>query len=546
MNGYEAIAQILKLEGVEWMACFPSNPLIEYAAKAGIRPIMFRQERGGVMAADGFSRLRHGRGFGVFASQGGPGTENSFGGIAQAWADAVPIIYFPDASGDYRSTVKPIFSASRYYERITKWAHAPSSSGDSVPMMRRAFHALKNGRPGPVLYELHRDVMEGEVSNLDSYKSPQALKSPPTHGAVKDAVTALLKASKPAIWAGQGVLYAEATNELAEFAELTQIPVMTTMPAKGAIPDDHPLALGAANRTAPKAVWTWLKDSDALFGIGTSFTVTNYGIDVPSGKFMIHATNNWEDISKEYPTDVGICADAKLTLQAMIDEVKSQAGENGRRSDQVTQEDVAEVKEEWVAEWSSLLNSKMTPMNPYRLIHEINRAVDHENTVMTHDAGHPRDQIMPFYRATVPHSYIGWGKTTHLGYGIPLMIGAKMAMPDRHCINFMGDAAFGMSGLDIETAVRAGVPITTIVMNNGTMGGYSKNFPVAMEEFEVAQMTGDYAKIAEGLGAVGIKIESPEEVVPAIKKARSLNDDGRSVLLDVKTQEENRMAEYQM
>ena len=121
-----------------------------------------------------------------------------------------------------------------------------------------------------------------------------------------------------------------------------------------------------------------------------------------------------------------------------------------------------------------------------------------------------------------------------------------MAMPDRHCINFMGDAAFGMSGLDIETSVRAGVPITTIVMNNGTMGGYSQNFPVAMEEFEVAQMTGDYAKIAEGLGAVGIKIESPDEVVPAIEKARSLNDDGRSVLLDVKTQEENRMAQYQM
>jgi thiamine pyrophosphate-dependent acetolactate synthase large subunit-like protein len=229
----------------------------------------------------------------------------------------------------------------------------------------------------------------------------------------------------------------------------------------------------------------------------------------------------------------------------MIEEVKAQLGETGRRNQAdytAIQQEIAAVKEQWRKEWLPLLTSDAVPINPYRLINEINKAVDHERTILTHDAGHPRDQMMPFYTATVPHSYIGWGKSTHLGYGLPLMIGAKIAHPDRFCLNFMGDAAFGMSGLDLETAVRAAVPITTVVLNNGTMGGYSRSLPVAMERYGAGLMTGDYAKVAEGLGATGITIERPEEIGPAIRRAQRLNDDGRCVLLDVKTQEENKMS----
>ena len=192
-----------------------------------------------------------------------------------------------------------------------------------------------------------------------------------------------------------------------------------------------------------------------------------------------------------------------------------------------------------------MLNSTMDPINPYRLVNEINKAVDHETTVMTHDAGHPRDQMMPFYTATVPHSYIGWGKTTHLGYGIGLMIGAKMAHPDRFCVNFMGDAAFGMAGLDIETAVRSGNPITTIVLDNGTMGGYNRSLPTAMEQFGAGNMSGNYAMVAEGLGATGMTVDRPEEIGPAVKRARQLNDEGKCVLIDVKTQQELKFSVYQ-
>ena len=546
MNGYEAVAKILKKEGFEWLACFPSNPIIEAVAKEGIRPIVFRQERGGIMAADGYSRLMASQGkYGLFACQGGPGVENSFGGFAQAWADSVPILFLPDGPGNYKTEVTPNFSGPRNFQHITKFA-ASVTSAEAIPaLMRRATEALKNGRPGPVMLEMQRDAMGDEVPGIEDYIPTASHKFAPSASDIKDVADKLLNARMPAIWAGQGVLHAGATEELRELVELTQIPVMTTMPGKSAIDERHPLALGAANRTAPKPVWTWLKESDVLFAVGASLTVTNYGIDIPSGKFLIHSTNNPADISKEYATDIGLVGDARETLSLLIDEIKGRIGEDGRSADTSGQESVAQVRAEWEADWAGLLNSDMVPINPYRLLKEIGDAVDHENTVMTHDAGHPRDQMMPFYIATKPHTYIGWGKSTHLGYGIGLMIGAKMAMPERFCVNFMGDAAFGMSGLDIETSVRSGNPITTIVLNNGTMGGYNKSLPVAMEKYNAGNMTGDYAMIAEGMGARGITVTQPEEIGNAIREAQRENfDNGRSALIDVHTQQELNFSIY--
>jgi acetolactate synthase-1/2/3 large subunit len=544
MNGYDAIAQMLKQEGFEWLACFPANPLIEAVAKVGIRPIVFRQERGGIMAADGYSRIMASQGkYGVFACQGGPGVENAFGGFAQAWADAVPILFIPDGPGNNKSDIKPYFDGPANYQHITKWA-VSITSGDRIPaLMRRAMSALKNGRPGPVMLEMQRDAMQTEIASLDGFQVAQQYRTAPPASEIQRAAKILVEAKKPVIWAGQGVLYSGATAELKELAELTQIPVITTMPGKSAIDERHPLALGAANRTAPKGVWTWLKESDVLFAVGASLTKTNYGIDIPSGKKIIHSSNNVEDIAKEYTTEVGLAGDAGETLRMMIEAVRDLVGDS-RKNDTAAKEAVAQVKAEWLAEWQPLLNSNMNPINPYRLVNEINKAVDHENTIMTHDAGHPRDQIMPFYTATVPHSYIGWGKTTHLGYGIGLMIGAKMAQPDKFCMNFMGDAAFGMAGLDIETSIRSGNPITTIVLDNGTMGGYNRALPTAMEQFGAGNMTGNYAMIAEGLGARGITVDKPEGIGPAIKEAQKLNAEGRSALIDVKTQQELKFSAY--
>ncbi len=546
MNGYELVADCLKLEGVEWMACFPDNPLIEACARKSIRPIVFRQERGGINAADGYSRQMAGKKIGVFASQSGPGVENSFGAIAQAWGDAVPLLFLPGGSGIGRYDVAPNFSAVKNYSNVSKLAISIDQPNRIVREMRRSFQSLKQGRPGPVVVELHGDVLSREVpQEAAQYRSIKPLLSQPNANDVKDAIRMLLAASNPVLWVGQGVLYADATQQLMEFVNLAQIPVITTMQAKSAFPDDHPLALGSANRTAPKTVFRWLGGADTVFAIGSGLTRTGFGLEIPSGKQIVHATISAEDINKDYDVELGLVGDAKLTLKCLIDELKATVGEAGRPQNDSLLMDIAECKREWLSEWSAKLSSSEVPINPYRVIDAINKTIDHGNSVVTHDAGNPRDQIMPFYRATSPYGYIGWGKTTHLGYGLPLAIGAKLASPDKFCLNFMGDLAFGHTGTEIETAVRAEVPITTVIVNNGTMGGYDKKLKVAMSKYGVGNQTGDYAAMARALGATGILVESPEGIGPALRSAQRENLEGRTVVVEVITRQDTDFSQYQ-
>ena len=545
MNVNEAVARILKLEGVEWISCFPSNNLIESAAMEGIRTVMFRHERGAIMAADGFSRMSDREKFGVVITQGGPGSENSMGGIAQAFGDNIPILYFAGGPALNQYAVRPNFSPVRTYQSVSKYGEVIVQADQVASTMRRAFHNLRNGRPGPVLIEIPSDVANQEVDEGSlNYLSPKRAPQSPAASDIKDAVKLLLNANKPVIWSGMGVLMSQASEELRELAELTEIPVYSTMPGKSSFDDRHPLALGAGSSATSLPARTWVQEADVLFAVGSSMTRTGYGQPIPNGKVIIHNTESIEDLNKDFSVDVGIPGDAKLTLLAMIEEVKSQIGESGRRDQTAVATEIAKLKAQWMADWTDILNSDETPINTYRLMGDLERNRDKENSIVTHDAGAPRDTIMPFYTSTVPHSYIGWGKTTHLGYGIPLMIGAKLANPDKFCLNFMGDGAFGMSGLDIETSVREGAPITTVVLNNGGMATYPGGYPVANELYGTTRMTGDYAKLAEGMGAVGITVTQPGEVANAIKQAMKLNAEGKTVLLDIHTNLEARRSNF--
>jgi thiamine pyrophosphate-dependent acetolactate synthase large subunit-like protein len=545
MNTLQAIARILKLEGVEWIACFPSNNLIEAVAKEGIRPIMFRQERGALMAADGYSRMNNRRKFGVVITQGGPGSENAMGGLAQAFGDNVPILYLPGGPALAQHSVRPNFSPVRTYQSVSKYGEIIWKPDVAASVMRRAFHHLRNGRPGPVIVEIPADIGSQEVAESAlGYQPPKRFPQTPSLGDIKDAVRLLLGARKPLIWSGMGTLLSEASAELQELAELTEIPVYCTMPGKSGFDERHPLALGSGSSSTGLHARRWIQESDVLLAVGSSLTRTSYGQPIPDGKVIIHNTESLEDINKDYTAAVGLPGDTKLTIQMLIDEVKAQLGEQGRKGQSTVAAEIAEIKQKWMAEWTALLHSDEVPINTYRVIGELERTLDKDNSIVTHDAGAPRDTIMPFYTATVPHSYIGWGKTTHLGYGIPLMIGTKLAKPDKFCLNFMGDGAFGMSGLDIETSVRAGAPITTIVLNNGDMATYPGGYPTARQLFEVTKMTGDYAKIAEGLGAVGITVTAPGDVASALKKAQQLNAEGRTVLLDIHSNLEARRSRF--
>ena len=498
------------------------------------------------MAVDGFSRMKNREEFGVLVTQGGPGSENTMGGLAQAYADNVPILYLPGGSPVASRSVKPNFSPARTYQSVSVSSEVIFQPNQVASVMRRAFHALRNGRPGPVIVEIPGDVAEMEVDDsiVASYVSPQRYRFAPETSHVSEAVKILLQAKKPVIWSGMGVLMSDASEELTELAELIQIPVYCTMPGKSGFDQRHPLALGSGSGTTSLQARTWLQESDVLFAVGSSLTRTSYGQPIPDGKTMIQSTETIADINKDYDISVGLVGDAKLTLRMMIDEVRGILGDQGKKSSDEISQQISDINQKWMSQWQPVLDSEEVPISAYRVVGEMMKVLDLENSIVTHDAGAPRDIIMPFYPGTVPHSYVGWGKTTHLGYGIPLMTGVKIACPDKFCVNIMGDGAFGMSGLDIETSVRAKAPITTILLNNGGMATYPGGYPTARESFGTTYMTGDYAKIAEGLGAVGITVKNPGDVADALEQAKKLNSEGKTVLLDIHTNLEDRRSNF--
>ena len=444
--------------------------------------------------------------------------------------------------------VKPNFSVLQNYQGWVKQVETVLSPNEVGNVMRRSFNALRNGPPGPVVVEMTSDVCSLEIpKDSENYCSPRSAKVIPSQNDIRDAVKYLTKAKKPLIWAGGGVLMSGASKELKKLVEFTGIPVFTTMQGKSAFDERHPLSLGAGCGTTTLAAHNWLKNSDVVLVLGSSLTRTPYGQVLSSEKTLLHNTIDPEDLNKDVPAMVGLVGDTKLTLLALIEEIKTKGFKkiNGK----VTQvkKDIDALKKKWMQDWKPILNSDEIPLNYYRIINEIYKNIDPENSIVTHDAGAPRDCMVPFYNATLPNSYIGWGKTTHLGFGIPLMIGAKMAHPDKFCLNLMGDGAFGMSGLDLETSVRAELPITTVLLNNGAMSTYEGTSligPVSKKNYGVSSMKGNYAKIAKGMGAKGIRVEKPNELEMALKNAQQLNKDGKTVLIDVISNVESRRSRF--
>jgi acetolactate synthase I/II/III large subunit len=542
MNGAAIIAEILKREGTEFLSCYPRNSLIEACAELDIRPILCRQERVGVGMADGYSRIKRGRRNGVFAAQAGPGIENAFPGVAQAYTENVPMLIIPAGLPLERQYVRPVFRAADVYRPVTKWSALAHSVQELPDLMRRAYHAMRSGKGGPVMVEVPNEVFEAEYRGTLDYTPVPVQRAAPDPDAVKDAVRMLLAAKSPLILAGQGVLYAQASDQLAALAELVPAGVVTTNPGKSAIPESHPLALGASTRSRPKMFTEFMARADLVLAIGSSLTKTPFGPGVPAGKTIIHSTNDAGDINKEYRVDAALVGDAALVLEALIAEVDRQKGAAGstmRGGNALAslKEEIAAVKRAWLAEWAKHLDSDEMPINQYRVIRDLMRTVDRDNVIITHDSGSPREQLLPFWETTTPGSYMGWGKSTQLGYGIGIIMGAKLAAPEKLCVNVMGDAAIGMTGMDIETAARNRIAILTIVFNNGVMAAERDVLPLSTKKFGALTVGGNYAKVAEGLNVASTRVEKPKDIVGAIKDAVRVTETGAPFLLEIVVKE---------
>nr|WP_276306632.1 thiamine pyrophosphate-requiring protein [Halomarina sp. PSR21] len=531
MDVNTAIANVLKEEGVEYLLGFPSNPLFDtgIAEAVGIRTIITRQERTAAHMADAIGRLTSGEQIAGFACQHGPGTENSIGGIAQAYGESAPMVAIPAGYDRAKTDVDPKFNSLLNYQHVSKSCEQLTDPDAVGETMRRAFSAARNGRPRPAVVEVPKDVFWEEVPDGLDYSATSSNRSGPDPDSVREVAEVLLEADRPVIFAGQGVHYAKGWDALEELAESLEAPVATSLNGKSAFPETHPLSLGAGSKSEPGQLAHFLREADVIFGVGCSFTDTAYGITVPEGKTIVHSTLDPTDIDKDVEAAYALVGDAKLTLEALVDAVDERIDGDRGRFDDVAAE-IESVKSEWLAEWDAKLTSEETPINPYRVIHELTNVVDAAETIITADAGNPRDFLAPFWECTEPLSYIGWGKTTQLGYGLGLALGAKLLHPEKLCINIMGDGAIGMTGLDFETAVREDLPILTIHLNNYEMASYDTPF------------SGDFGDVGEALGGYGERVEDPEEVAPAIERAIRKTEEGTPVLLEFVTAKETELS----
>jgi thiamine pyrophosphate-dependent acetolactate synthase large subunit-like protein len=537
----EAVAEIMRREGIEILCGYPVNHLLEYAAAADIRPIIVRQERIGLHMADAISRMTSGRKIGAFCMQHGPGSENAYGGVAQAYSESVPLLVIPQGYPRRIAGIDPNYSASREMRGVSKIAEYVSMPSEISNVMRRAFNNLRNGRSGPAIVEIPTDIWGEEIGELD-YTPVTRAKFGPDPADVRKAAEAILGAKRPLIYAGTGVHWAEAWPQLRKFAELLGAPVTTSLGGKSSFPENHPLSLGSGGNAVPKPVHHFVANADLIIGIGCSFTETNFGIKFPKGKKFIHATLDPNHLNKDVVSAIGLVGDAGLTLNALIGEL-SQSIKSNRDIAAVVRE-ITEVRAEWMAQWQPLLNSNEAPISPYRVIWELMAGTDPNETIITHDAGSPRDQISPFWVSTEPMSYIGWGKTTQLGMGLGLAMGAKLVHPEKTCINFWGDAAIGFTGMDFETAVRERIPILSCLMNNFSMAIELKVMPISTEKYRSTDISGNYAKMAEAFGGYGERVTDPGQIKAAIQRGIEQTKAGKPALLEFITAKETRVSKF--
>jgi len=537
-----AIAEIMKREGIEILTGYPVNHLLEFAADINIRPVIVRQERIGLHMADAISRVTSGKKIGAFCMQHGPGAENAFGGVAQCFGESVPVLVLPMGYPRRIAHVPPNFNSTISMSTVTKSAEPITSAAEVSNVMRRAFTRLRSGRGGPSLVEIPADMWGDELPGELHYTPVKSVRFGPDPEDVERAAAILAGAKCPVIYAGTGIHWAKAWPQLRALAERLGAPVTTSLGGKSSFPEDHPLALGSGGLAIPKTVRHFLDKADVIFGVGCSFTETNFGVAMPKGRTVIHSTVDPNHLNNNVEVSQSLVGDAALTLDALLIALDDRIKEP--RDYSATAREIMEVRTKWLADWAPKRNYNSAPLNPYRVLHDLWKTVDVDNTIITHDAGSPRDQLSPFWISRTPLSYLGWGKTTQLGYGLGLAMGAKLAAPDKLCINVWGDAAIGFTGMDFETAVRERIPILSILLNNFSMAIELKVMPISTEKYRSTDISGDYAAMARAFGGHGERIEQPEDIIPAIQRGIAATKEGKPALLEFITSKETEISRH--
>ena len=529
-----AIAKILKIEGTEWVSTFPVCRVNNALGREGVRMVMMRDDRYAIALADGFSRMTGGRRIGVCTVQGGTnaaGLQVAYAGLAQAYEDGSPILCITDGvpAGSSENTQ---FDARASLSSVSKW-HGYIDKPERTPeFMRRAFAMLRSGRPGPVVLSVPEPAGEYDES-ADPYYPVKGWKTAPDPADVAAAADILLAADNPLIYAGEGVIYADACAALKTLAEMIRAPVITTLKAKGAFPEDHPLFVGVRGEHPAE----YLRKSDVILAVGSSLSPGRFSHGIPNAaaKKIIRCDLDELHVNRIYPTAHAVLGDARLSLEALAAETSARTNGAGRSADGV-EDEIAAVREAGMAQYQAPMASDEKPINPYRVYADMMKVLDPRNSFVTHDSGNTRDQLSTVYRTLIPRGFLGWGNVSTLGFSLAAAIGAKLAYPERQCVAVTGDAGVGYMLGNLEVTVREKIGVTVAHISNGGFAGYGPGFWGAGHDPYTHAVLGpdevDMSKVASELGLRAERVTEPGEVAPALARALAANADGKPAYIE--------------
>lgn len=529
--GSEIIGKALKRQGADMFFYIMGGPMMDVelsTMREGIRGIDVRHEQAGAMAAFAYARLRNRPGICMAAS--GPATTNLVTGVAHAWADCTPIIAFGGASPD-GSTGRGVFQEIEQvpmFEPCTKWADRIHNAKRIPELVNRAFNEAMSGKPGPVYLDCPGDILYAEVDENsldwpDPWDPSKRARPAAEDAEVKQILDMLKGAKQPVIISGTGIIWSDASAELQAFVEASGIPFYTTPQSRGVIPEDHEYCYLTARSTA-------FREADVILVLGTRM---NYiiGHAAPprfngDAKVVRVDIDPGEIANSPRKLDVGVVGDIKTVLQQLTTAI----------SGSVTPETYATWRERLrgrnstkTEEAEKILSNPAQPVHPLRLCKEVRDFIDRDGILVVdgQEILNYGRQAMPSF---VPGHRINSGCFGTMGVGMPFGVGAKAAKPDKQVVVVHGDGSFGINAMELDTAVRHNLPITVVIsLNGGWTGdpdGTKPGRDLGYTRYDI---------MAEGLGCHGEYVEDPDEIRPALDRARKANEEGKVALVNVKT-----------
>ena len=512
--------------------------LLDALGKSRIRFVSTRHEQIAAHAVDGYARASGKTG--VLLTHLGPGLTNACTGVANAALDSIPMVV---VAGDVPShyygrhphqevNLQQDADQCQIYRPFCKRVYRVDRAEDLPRIMERAFHLAQSGRPGPVLVDVPMDIFSADLP-VDAFHQLPAPMSRPTvdQATVAQIVEALASAERPVLYAGGGVLSARATSELAALAEALEVPVAHTLMGKGCLPDDHPLLLGQTGFWGLPIANDTCRTADLIVAVGTRLAEANssswdprYTFSMPPTR-LIHIDADEAEIGRNYPTDLGVVADAKLALAALAAAARGKRHQNRGP----LREDLARGRRAFAANWDHQWSSDQYPMRPERILAELRRAVPADGFIVT-DVGWNKNGVAQQFPITVPGTFITPSGLATMGFGPSAVLGVKMAHPDRAAVALVGDGGFSTNPSVVATAMEAELPVVWLVMDNagfGTIAGlesmhYGSSFG-CMFERGGKPYSADYAAMARAFGARGVTIESAGDLGPALRDALASN-----------------------